>query len=569
MNRLLLKQIERLKKTCSDDTQLLQKLQQIVSSTYDDFEKERKRKDHAGRLMSDELLELNDNIRKENKVFVASVLSSIVEGAIIVDSLGKVIEMNHSAVEILGKKDEEFVDGQFCNILKRKTDFDEFLNYYNQEVFDQTTNYIEEYLYDSNEKEIACELSISEYNSKTEHYFIVLIRNISKRKEFEDDIIRSKEEAEQASLSKSDFLSTMSHEIRTPLNAIIGITNIMLMENKDEGNKEYLDLLKTSSNNLLSLINDILDFNKIESGKIEFSKDEFNLYELVRGIVDTYTFKASKKQLLIDLSYDRKVPELVVGDSARLSQVMINLISNAVKFTSEGSVNVRVALEKETASQLHLSLSVKDTGIGISPDEHDQVFDRFVQSSLSDSGEFGGTGLGLAISKKLVELQDGTIELTSDLGKGAEFIVNLAFDKPSADTNETAKDDELEPENITLGNILLVEDNKSNQYVISKFFAKWGWSYDLARNGKEACEMADKKQYDLILMDLNMPVMDGYQATARLRKRANYADTSIVALTASAIVEVQNKAKEAGVTDFMSKPFEPNQLRKIILTYAA
>lgn len=570
MNSLLHKQLARIRKNCSYDNLIIERLQEIVSNTYDDFEKERKRKDHASKLMSDELLELNINIRKENREFVASVLSSIVEGAIITDKDGIILEMNQSAVEILGSLNNGLQNSPFSELLNKETNFNDFLNYYNETVFNQTTNYVEEYLTDINKKEIASELSISEYNSETEHYYIILIRDISKRKEFEDNIIRSKEEAEKASISKSDFLSTMSHEIRTPLNSIIGISNIMSMEKDvDELRKKYLDVLKTSSANLLSLINDILDFNKIESGKIEFNNSEFNLYELIQGIVEVNSFKASEKGLGIELNYDKRVPELVVGDSARLSQVLINLTGNAIKFTKKGGLQIRVSLEKENKNQWVIKIAVKDSGIGIDPAEHSQIFERFIQSGNSDSKQFGGTGLGLAISKKLIELQNGSINVESELGRGSEFIIQLEFDKPNKSKGvSTPLEIDLEPQKIEIGNTLLVEDNKSNQYVITQFFKKWGWKFDLAPDGLIACQMAEKKQYDLILMDLNMPVMDGYQATSKLRSLPKYAKTPIVALTASAMIDVQIKAKEAGVTDFMAKPFDPSQLRGTIIKYA-
>ena len=567
MNRLLEKQINRLRRSFSDDKTFLNELLKIAGNTYDDFEKERRRKDHASKLMSDELLELNANIRNENRVFVSSVLSSIVQAAIITDDAGEIIEMNQSAVEILGSLNKELIHCPFTNILVNKMEFKAFVNHYNEVSFNETTNYVEQFLFDSDRNEISCELSISEYNLESEHYYIFLIRDISKRKEFEDDIIRSKEEAEKASLSKSDFLSTMSHEIRTPLNSIIGITNIMMMDDADDKNEKYLDILKTNSENLLSLINDILDFNKIESGKIDFSKSEFNLYQLISRIVDANTFRTIEKNIKLELNYDKRVPEVVIGDSNRLSQIMINLISNAIKFTEKGGVTISVSLKNKIATEWDIRISVKDSGIGIAPKEHSQIFERFTQSMNPDSRQHGGTGLGLAITKKLVELQNGTIEVLSELGRGSEFIVCLSFDKAEYDNSKLSPDsNELNSSKVNPGNVLLVEDNKSNQYVISEFFKKWGWSYDLAENGMSAIEMADQKQYDLILMDLNMPVLDGYQATIRLRKNPNYAETPIIALTASATLDVQKKAEAAGVTDFMAKPFDPTELHNMIIT---
>ena len=388
----------------------------------------------------------------------------------------------------------------------------------------------------------------------------VLERSINEKK-----ILEAKDAAEKASLAKAEFLSTMSHEIRTPMNAVIGMTHLLLQDEPRADQIENLHALKFSGENLLALINDILDFSKIEAGGIEFESTPFSIHDMARSIKQAMAFKVEEKGIALKVVLDNALPETVIGDPARLSQILNNLVSNAVKFTLQGHVEIKVQVINKTKDSVDLYFSVSDTGIGINTENIDKIFDSFSQASSDVTRKFGGTGLGLTITKRLLELQGSHIQVESQSGKGTKFYFTLGFKigQPSESRgNRWQINAETGQGSLQGVRILLAEDNAMNVLVASKFLNKWGVDLKVAENGKIAVKKVKESVFDLVLMDLQMPGMDGYQACIEIKK--NNPDLPIIALTASATTETQEKVFRAGMSDFITKPFNPNELFQVI-----
>jgi signal transduction histidine kinase/CheY-like chemotaxis protein len=378
---------------------------------------------------------------------------------------------------------------------------------------------------------------------------------------------QAKEQAEQGLKVKNEFLSTMSHEIRTPLNSILGMTHLILRDNPSTGQKEQLNVLLFSANNLLAIVNDILDYNKIEAGKVNFEQIEMDMANTVRNIVSGMKASAEEKNIDLRLEVDPALHHKILGDPTRIGQVITNLVSNAIKFTRKGHVLVEIEVESQTSSTIVLQVRVEDTGIGIAQEKQKMIFEQFTQADTSTSRNFGGTGLGLAISKKLLELQGSSLHLVSEHGKGSVFYFTQAFskvittEKKMESRAEHAPTEESKP--LTGVSILLVEDNEINILVARTFLERWGATIDVALNGQEALDKVDTTRHRLILMDMHMPVMDGYEASRRLREMG--ITIPIVALTASLPKEVDDKIKDTGIDDIVVKPFVPDNLFKVIL----
>jgi CheY-like chemotaxis protein len=324
---------------------------------------------------------------------------------------------------------------------------------------------------------------------------------------------------------------------------------------------EYLNSIRFSADNLLVIINDILDYNKIEAGKIEFETIDFNLEEFTSGIINSFKIPVSEKNLKLILDSDPSLPDVVTGDKTRLAQILVNLLSNAVKFTSEGSVTLKIQRIGTKKKQVILRFEVIDTGIGIEKESIDKIFMDFVQARMDTTRKYGGTGLGLAITKKLVEMQGGKISVSSKVGKGTTFSVEMPF-YFTEHREETHKPKDARYEPLPGVRVLLAEDNKINQLVARQFLSRWGIEFTVVENGEEALKALEEKDFDLILMDLEMPVMDGYEATRQIRalKNPQKAAIPIMALSASAMLDIREKAKNFGMNSFVTKPFEPCEL---------
>jgi len=377
-----------------------------------------------------------------------------------------------------------------------------------------------------------------------------------------DNLILARQKAEEAAMSKQVFMSTMSHEIRTPLNEVIGITNLLLQGKPREDQMDFIRTLKFSGNHLLTLVNDVLDYNKMESGKIVFEQTQFNLSQFLDEIMRSYSFRSKAKNLDFEIKKEDGLPEEVIGDQIRLNQILSNLLSNALKFTKSGSIKVAVREIERKGKQIRLEFTVADTGIGIAKDKHSVIFESFMQATEDTTRHFGGTGLGLAICKKLIEFQGGTISLESEPEKGSTFKFVISF----GITERGIIKQPVEPAENFTGlegkKILVAEDNKINFFVANKFLLSWGIVVTHAENGQLALEALEKENYDLILMDLHMPVMDGIEATRIIRNSDNMKikNIPIVALTAAIMSESHDKIDDLNINDYVLKPFKPHDL---------
>jgi PAS domain S-box-containing protein len=416
----------------------------------------------------------------------------------------------------------------------------------------------------------SCSFSYLKNSTQEKDGILIIAKDITKLKQTEQELKEAKNKAEAANEAKSNFLSTMSHEIRTPMNAVIGFTHLLLNNEPRPDQQEYLKVLKFSADNLLTLINDILDFSKIEAGKIEFEKIPFNPRKLINDICESFHQVALEKGLKLKLLLDQELPRELLGDPVRLSQILTNLISNAIKFTKVGRVIISADVSNQDEFQANIDFKVKDSGIGIPANKLDIIFESFTQAKSDTTREFGGSGLGLSIIKHLLKLQGSDIQVESKAGQGSTFYFNLSFSKSSPQlTSNTEQPIIATPKSLKGIRILIAEDNQINIFLVKQFLNQWEIEYDVAENGMLALELAKANDYHLILMDLQMPVMDGYDTTLAIRRLEGekYQQVPIIALTASAMMDIQDRAFEVGMNDYLSKPFNPDKLYNRIVKY--
>ncbi|MEM9337193.1 MAG: ATP-binding protein [Bacteroidota bacterium] len=388
-----------------------------------------------------------------------------------------------------------------------------------------------------------------------------LIEKTEKLEKINKTLILEKEKAEKASRAKADFLSTMSHEIRTPMNALYGTIEYLLSENPREDQVESLKLMKYSSENLLVILNDILDFSKLEEGHVEFDNKQFSLSEMCHRVISVYRPNADEKGLHIQANVQTG-HDTLRGDPTRLSQILNNLVSNAIKFTKKGSVTLDVKVLQDHEKSVLLHFEVCDTGKGIPKEDQKRIFERFTQlKNKKEKTTLTGTGLGLSISKKLLNLQQSDLKVKSEEGKGSIFYFDILIDKGEVkrDRKHMDHDEIRDLEGIRL---LLVEDNRINQLVASKFLKKWNCVVDIADDGIIGLEKVKTVDYDVILMDLQMPGMNGYEASKAIRSltEEKYKKLPIIALTADVLPGIRKDVNDAGMNDFISKPFVPDTL---------
>lgn len=380
----------------------------------------------------------------------------------------------------------------------------------------------------------------------------------------------AKEVAEKNSRIKSEFLSIMSHELRTPVNAVLGMTQVIMEENPRTDQLENLETIKVSAENLLSIINDILDYNRLESGTMVLDEKDFSLKNLMTSLFKIFSFSMKQKGLMLKYNYDEKLGEGFIGDKMRIGEIISNLIGNAIKFTDIGSVTIDIKKIGIKANSSLIRISVQDTGIGISSQNVSNIFESFTQEKTDTTRKYGGTGLGLSIVKKLLELMNGNIYVESKVGEGSKFYFEIElknsdvkFELPAVPQKK-----QTEPLNyeINLERILIVEDNNVNQLVMKKMLKNIGVEIDIADNGKIGFEKVLKNKYDLVFMDLLMPEMDGYEATKEIRFFNK--DIPIIALTADVMKGVQAKTKEAGMNSYLTKPVKKDELLKVLHEYS-
>ena len=410
-------------------------------------------------------------------------------------------------------------------------------------------------------KEMLATLLLTKYNN--EPCVIVWLVDITEIKRIEADLRIAKETAEHLGRVKDEFIANMSHELRTPMNAVLGIIHLLHQTDLSEEQGMYVSTMETSAKNLLQIINDILDFSEIESGNVFTQSEDFDVRQPLEYVYSFFLDEAKEKNIQLSYSVDDNVPAIVTGDPIRLQQVLISLVDNALKFTKQGSVKCRVQIETAEDESVVLRFSVQDTGIGIKAKYQEEIFQPFSQADTSGTRKYGGVGLGLTVVASLVEMMGGRIWCESEIHKGTTFFFTASFDLPKYKLEAV-----VFPESFQGMLILLVEDNKINEIVATKMLQDRGFHVDVATNGRRAVEMVKQKEYVLVLMDIQMPEMDGVQATREIRKYPQYASLPIIAVTANAMEKDLRIYRESGMNDYVAKPIEPELLARAILKWA-
>ncbi len=394
---------------------------------------------------------------------------------------------------------------------------------------------------------------------------IGIAADVTMHKRIQEELEKAKTLAEDTAKIKEEFLANMSHEIRTPMNGIIGLTRILLNTTLSEEQREYLTSIMQCSDNLMVIINDILDFSKIEAGKMTFEKVDFTIKDSIKHSIELFQSKADEKGIQLVSEIEAGIPPTICGDPTRLSQILNNLISNSIKFTEKGEVRISARVSQKSAKSVRILFEIKDSGIGIPEKSLSTIFESFTQASSDTTRKFGGTGLGLTIVKKLVELQNGEINVKSKINVGTSFIFHIEY--IISETTIKVADTKKTEDNLSHLSILIAEDNKINQLVVRKIFADWKVTVEFADNGQEAVQLAQSKHFDLILMDIQMPIMDGLTASKTIRTTLQepYCSVPIMAMTAHATALEKQKCMDHGMNDHINKPFEPLELKNKIL----
>ena len=495
----------------------------------------------------------------EEKKFGDTIFNTSLDGVFIIFSKSNIVaSCNRRAVELFGVRDKREIEGTQIEKWFDEDHIKKF-NSIEQEISHETRKWQGELAFNTKNGQIFFGyVSVVPFAYRETSYTKISILDISNVKMAEFELMKAKEKAETASKVKSRFLSNMSHELRTPLNGIIGASNLLLQEEHLPTQKSHLDILKFSSEHMMLLISDILDYNKIEAGKLELSEVPVNMLEFVGKVVSQFEGQISVKGLQFNKELDQRLDMEFFTDETMLYQIISNLLSNSIKFTDKGSITLEVKKLFSSSTKSTIQFIVRDTGIGIPKDKHKEIFDSFTQADVNTTRKYGGTGLGLAIIKKLITMFNSELILESEEGKGSMFHFTLELR-----INENRKlfinEDKARSLQLFTGvRVLIAEDNPVNLSVARRFLAKWGIEVHEATNGREALEQFRKNEYDLLLIDLEMPEMDGASAVREIRK-INTA-IPVVAFTAAVYDNMQADLLRKGFTDFIHKPFRPEDL---------
>lgn len=518
----------------------------------------------------------------EEANYARSLIEASLDPLITISSEGKITDFNNALSDITGKTRDELTGSNFFDYF---TEPQKAKKIY-QKIFD--CGHVENYPLTIKDHKLTDVLfNGSVYKDANGNILgaVVVARDITVQKRIEKELTEAKVFAELATLvaeeakakaedatrvaidavkAKQQFLSNMSHEIRTPMNAIIGFTKVVLKTDLTAKQKEYLTAIKMSGDALIVLINDILDLAKVDAGKMVFEKTAFKLSASIAAMLHLFESKIEEKNLVLIKEYDANIPEVLIGDPVRLHQIILNLVSNAVKFTNKGFIKVSINIVKEDDIKVTILFAISDTGIGIIDSKKDKIFENFQQATSGTSRLYGGTGLGLAIVKQLVENQGGKIELTSEIDKGSTFSFTLDFFKTNAqaDVLNDILDFDAEVKDIK---VLVVEDIALNQLLMRTLLDDFGFQCDIAANGKLAIERLEIKEYDIILMDLQMPEMNGFEATDYIRNKMNL-KIPIMALTADVTTVDLAKCNAVGMNDYVAKPIDEKILYNKIIS---
>ena len=506
--------------------------------------------------------------------YARSLIEASLDPLFTISPAGKITDMNNASVNITGKSREDLIGTDFFDYFTEPQKAR--IGY--QEVFSK--GFVSDYpltIKDHTLTDVLFNGSVYKDEHGNVLGVVVVARDITDRKRIEKELTEAKVfaelateiaevakiKAEDAVRSKQQFLSNMSHEIRTPMNAIIGFTKVVLKTDLTEKQTEYLNAIKTSGDALIVLINDILDLAKVDAGKMSFDQSAFKMESSITAMLHLFEPKIEEKNLSLLKEYDKNIPTVLLGDPVRLHQIILNLVSNAVKFTSKGGIKVSVLLLSQNEEQATIKFSVTDTGIGISKSKIGSVFENFQQASSGTSRIYGGTGLGLAIVKQLVESQGGSVFVKSEIMEGSDFSFTLSFKKTDAEaeSNAVTTTIDLSVKNIK---VLVVEDIALNQLLMKTLLDDFGFERDIAGNGKIAIKKLQENDYDIILMDLQMPEMNGFEATEYIRNKMK-SSIPIIALTADVTTVDLEKCKAVGMNDYIAKPVDERVLYNKII----
>ncbi|MDF2438415.1 MAG: hybrid sensor histidine kinase/response regulator [Bacteroidota bacterium] len=527
-----------------------------------------------------------DTIITQESQYSRSLIEASLDPLVTINTTGKITDMNQALADITGISREELTGTDFFDYFTEPQKAREVY----QEVFAKGSVADSPLTLRHNEGKLTdVSFNGSVYKDALGNVLgvVIVARDVTEQKRIAKELTEAKvfaelaaviaeeakSKAESATLiaeaavkSKQQFLSNMSHEIRTPMNAIIGFTKVLLKTEQNSKQLEYLNAIKTSGDALIVLINDILDLAKVDAGKMTFAHIPFKLSSSISAMLHLFETRIHEKNLELIKEYDSAIPDVLVGDPVRLHQIILNLVGNAVKFTSEGKINVSVKMTEDDAESATIQFAITDTGIGISENKLGNIFDDFQQATSGTSRLYGGTGLGLAIVKQLVEAQGGTIKVNSTVGQGSTFAFSLRFVKTKAKAEiENEPGVELES-GLKNAKILVVEDIVLNQLLMKTLLEDFGFEMDIASNGKIAIEKLKENHYDIILMDLQMPEMNGFEATEYIRSQMK-SKIPIIALTADVTTVDVEKCNAVGMNDYISKPIDDKLLYTKILKY--